>query len=65
MKWIPIPKNKLKSYLELICISNILCHCGKLNHNCKCIPYAYDKENNDIIFAGKCVECGEIFFTRE
>ena len=64
MTLIPIPKNKLKLYIEHIIICNTMCDCGEIIYDCRAYPYAYDKENNDIIFASKCPECGNIIFTR-
>ena len=65
MTWIPIPEEKLKRYIEYILICNIMCDCGELIKDCRAYPYAYDMENNDMIFASKCPECGNIIFTRE
>ena len=65
MTWIPIPEEKLKRYIELNITFNTRCECGELLCGCKAYPYAYDMENNDVIFASKCPECGNIIFTRE
>ena len=65
MTWIAIPEEKLKHYIEHILICNIVCDCGKLIKDCRAYPYAYDMANNDVIFASKCPECGNIIYTRE
>ena len=65
MTWIPIPEEKLKRYIEHILMCNTMCDCGKLIEDCRAYPYAYDMKNNDVIFASKCLECGNIIYTRE
>ena len=46
--------------------SNIFCgDCQHFNEEIEGIPYAYDEENNDIIFAHQCEKCGAIIYTRE
>ena len=64
--WKIIPEYKLKSYIDMRPRSNIFCDdCQHFNAQIEGIPYAYDEENNDIIFAYKCEKCGAIIYTRE
>lgn len=62
--WELIPEAKLTHYLDNFLTSTVMCECGKL-HNGMFIPYAYDKDNNDIIFVGKCKHCNQIIYIRE
>ena len=64
--WKIIPEYKLKSYIDMRPRSNIFCDdCQHFNAQIEGIPYAYDEENNDIIFAHQCEKCGAIIYTRE
>ena len=62
--WILIPEEKLSSYLDNFPMSTVICDCGELNTSMY-IPYAYDEENNDVIYVSKCKKCGKILYTRE
>jgi hypothetical protein len=59
-----IPEEKLKRYLKKFPTSTVICNCGKINTT-MFIPYAYDRDNNDVIYVGKCEKCGELLFTKE
>ena len=67
-----IPEAKLKAYLRH-CESvneesggvSLFCEkCGQVR-TMKIHPYAYNRENNDIVFASVCPQCGELYFTKE
>ena len=62
--WELIPEAKLAHYLDNFLTSTVMCECGKL-HKGIFIPYAYDKDNNDIIFIGKCKHCNKIIYIKE
>ena len=64
-KWTIIPPKKLVHYIDLNVGGGVFCDCGTFHEDLKFIPYAYDKENNDVIFAGKCKKCGKILFVKE
>lgn len=64
--WKIIPEDKLQSYIDMKPRVNIFCDdCQYFNAQIEGIPYAYDKENHDVIFAYKCEKCGAIMYTRE
>lgn len=64
--WKIIPENKLKSYIGMRPRSDIFCgDCQYFNTQIEAIPYAYDEENNDVIFAYQCEKCGGIMYVRE
>lgn len=62
--WTIIPDEKLSQIWEHEAIGDMYCECGHFNCDKKGIPYAYDEENNDIIFAYKCEKCGIIMYVR-
>jgi len=63
-----IPEGKLIRYLQEMkkkpFTTKVLCDCGKLA-DITPVPYAFDKENNDIWFAAICPHCGELILTKE
>jgi hypothetical protein len=59
---IPIPNDKLKHYLKTS-KSLVCCDCGI--QEVEWYPYAYDPEENDVWFVGKCPNCGELCFSKE
>lgn len=59
-----IPLDKLPFYMELHTSEYFCEHCHKQNESIL-IPYAYDEENNDVIFVGKCNYCGTINLFKE
>lgn len=64
--WKIIPEYKLQSYIDMRPRSNIFCgNCQHFNAQIEGIPYAFDEENHDVIFAYKCKKCGAIIYTRE
>ena len=64
--WELIPEEKINAYLDKDFKGNTLClNCNKILNDLKMIPYAYEKENNDIIFITKCPHCGDIMYFRE
>lgn len=62
--WELIPEDKISHYLDNFLISTVMCECGKL-HKGMFIPYAYDKDNNDVIFISKCKHCNQIIYIKE
>ena len=62
IKLVPIPDEKLKHYLNTS-KSLVCCDCGI--QEVEWYPYAYDPEENDIWFVGKCPNCGELCFSKE
>lgn len=62
IKLVPIPEEKLKHYLKIF-KSLICCDCGI--QEIDFYPYAYDSEENDVWFVGKCSNCGELCFSKE
>lgn len=64
-QWGIIPEKRLKSILEYSPKSTMFCQCGHFNENIIGVPYAYDKENYDTIYAYKCQKCGSIMYTRD
>ena len=64
-KWGIIPEKRLKTVLDYFPKSTMFCQCGHFNENIIGMPYAYDAENNDTIYAYKCQKCGNIMYTRD
>lgn len=62
IKLVPIPDEKLKHYLKT---SKSLVCCDCSIQEVEWYPYAYDPEENDVWFAGKCPNCGELCFSKE
>lgn len=64
-EWEIVPANKIVHYLDRFTRSNFFCDCGHVNVGILSIPYAYDREENDVIFVSKCEKCGKAIFTKE
>ncbi len=63
-----IPDNRLSNMIEYIEESkafNTFCSKCESYISIKSYPYAYDSENNDIIYISKCPNCGEILYSKD
>ena len=63
--WEIIPEDKLNNILGNSTKTDILCDCGELNKDLEGYPYAYDRNNDYIIYSHKCRCCGKIQFSKK
>lgn len=63
-----IPEERLSDILECIEKSN---ESEMICLNCESIipiklhPYAYDAENNEVVYSSRCPNCGEVLYSRD
>ena len=62
--WEIIPESKLINILGSSIKTDVLCDCGELNKDSEGYPYAYDRNNDSIIYSHKCKNCGKIQFSK-
>lgn len=64
---IPIPEQLIEQLLdEKFNLINSICpECHKLIENVIMRPYAYDKENHNIVYVGKCSYCKKLIYSRD
>lgn len=64
---IPIPENLIKQLLDkrFKVIDTICPNCNELVENVTMYPYAYDKENHNIVYVGKCDYCKKLLYSRD
>lgn len=63
-----IPDNRLSDMIEYIEESkaiDTICHKCESFISIKSYPYAYDSENNNMVYVSKCPNCGEILYSRD
>jgi len=63
-----IPEGRLSGVLEYIEESNMIDSiCPKCESfiSTKHYPYAYDSENNDVVYVSRCPNCGEVLYSRD
>ena len=63
-----IPDNRLSDMIEYIEESKAInTFCSKCESciSIKSYPYAYDSENNNVVYVSKCPNCGEILYSRD
>ena len=59
-----VPPEIYRDYAENPVRGSMICECGHLNEDVILYPYAYDKEDNDVVFISFCNKCGTEMFTR-
>ena len=64
---IPIPENLIEQLLDerFNLIYTICPNCHKLIENSIMKPYAYDKENHNIVYVGKCPHCKKLIYSND
>lgn len=65
---IPIPEKLIEQLLDekfKLLINTICPECHKLVENVIMRPYAYDKENHDIVYVGKCGYCKKLIYSKD
>lgn len=63
-----IPDNRLSDVLKYVEESNrseMICHNCESIISIKLHPYAYDAENNDVVYVSRCPNCGEILYSKD
>lgn len=63
-----IPDDRLSDVLKYVEESNegeMICHNCESIISVKLHPYAYDAENNDVVYASRCPNCGEILYSKD
>lgn len=63
--WEIIPESKLINILGSSIKTDVLCDCGELNKDLEGFPYAYDRNNDCIIYSHKCRCCRKIQFSKK
>lgn len=60
-----IPDDIFKDRIRFPMKGSMICDCGILHENILLYPYAYDAENNEVIYASYCSNCRELMYTRD
>lgn len=63
-----IPEDRLFGALEYIEESNVIesiCPECKSFISIKLHPYAYDTENNYVVYVSRCPNCGKVLYTKD
>lgn len=63
-----IPDNRLSDVLKYVEESNeseLICLNCESIISTKLHPYAYDAENNEVVYASRCPNCGEILYSKD
>lgn len=63
-----IPDDRLSDVLKYVEESNeseLICLNCKSIISTKLHPIAYDAENNEVVYASRCPNCGEILYTKD
>lgn len=63
-----IPDDRLSDVLKYVEESNeseLICLNCESIISTKHYPYAYDSENNDVVYVSRCPNCGEILYSRD
>lgn len=69
MAQVILPEAKMARYIKY-CLNkeDETCQCpacNKIVGGVRSFPYYYDDENNDVYFASRCPECGELMISKE
>ena len=59
-----VPPEIYRTYTENIHRGSMICECGHLNEDIILHPYAYDKEDGEVVFISFCNKCSEPMFIR-
>ena len=59
-----VPSEIYRDYIENTVRGSMICECGHLNEDVILYPYAYDKEDNEVVFISFCNKCFMEMFTR-
>lgn len=65
---IPIPENLIEQLLDerfKLLINTICPECHKIIEHVIMRPYAYDEENHNIVYVGKCDYCKKLIYSRD
>ena len=59
-----VPPEIYRAYTENIYRGSMICECWHLNEDIILHPYAYDKEDDEVVFISFCNKCSKEMFTR-